>query len=70
MNGLANMLLRMCLTVSAVTFSVPVANAAVPLLPCVAGRSRARGKVSSMLLLKIRTRPTGLCRSTSGTGNQ
>ena len=33
MNGLANMLLRMCLTVSAVIFSVPVANAAVPLLP-------------------------------------
>jgi hypothetical protein len=33
MNGLANMLLRMCLTVSAVIFGVPVANAAVSLLP-------------------------------------
>ena len=33
MNGLANMLLRVCLTVSAVIFSIPVAYAAVPLLP-------------------------------------
>ena len=33
MDGLANMLLRICLTVSAVIFSIPVAYAAVPLLP-------------------------------------
>jgi hypothetical protein len=33
MNGSANMLLRVCLTVSVVIFSIPVAYAAVPLLP-------------------------------------
>ena len=33
MNGLANMLLRVFLTVSVVIFSIPVAYAAVPLLP-------------------------------------
>ena len=58
MNGLANMLLRVFLTVSVVVFSIPVAYAAVPLLPLCSWPVESTGKVSSMLPLKIRTRLT------------